>query len=106
MRLEGGRGEYVWYSSNDYEVEKLFQDGNGRTSEGACSQNVSTMFHIIVQDRQVTIVVDDPLCPVCRNVIGASIEFARDLSLLRGESFKACRLRESGCNLNMGSHSR
>ena len=37
MQLAGGRGEYVWYSPNDYEVEKLFQDGNGRTNEGACS---------------------------------------------------------------------
>jgi len=37
IRLDGGRGEYVWYSPDDYEVEKLFQDGNGRTNEGTCS---------------------------------------------------------------------
>lgn len=37
IRLDGGRGEYVWYSPNDYAVEKLFQDGNGRTNEGTCS---------------------------------------------------------------------
>ena len=52
---------------------------------GACSQNANTMFHIIIQDRQVTLVVDDPLSPVCRNVIRASKEFARELSLLRLE---------------------
>ena len=37
MQLEGGRGEYVWYSPNDYEVEKPFQNDSGRTSEGSCS---------------------------------------------------------------------
>jgi len=37
MQLAGGRGEYVWYSPNDYEVEKHFQNGKGRTNEGACS---------------------------------------------------------------------
>lgn len=53
--------------------------------QGADSQNANTMFHVIVQDHQVTIVVDDPSSPICRNVIGASIEFARDLSLGRLE---------------------
>ena len=52
---------------------------------GACSQNANTMFYIIVQARQVTLVVDDPLCPVCRSVIEASLEFARELSLGRLE---------------------
>ena len=53
--------------------------------QGACSQNANTMFHVIVQARQVTLVVDDPLCPVCRSVIEASREFARELSLWRRE---------------------
>lgn len=35
--LEGGRGEYIWYSPTDYSVGKQFQDGNGRSDEGACS---------------------------------------------------------------------
>ena len=53
--------------------------------QGACSQNANTMFHIIVQDRQVTLVVDDPLSPVCRSVIESSTEFASDLSMVRLE---------------------
>ena len=53
--------------------------------QGACSQNANTMFHIILQDRQVTLVVDDPLSPACRNVIGTLKEFARELSFLRLE---------------------
>ena len=37
LQLAGGRGDYVWYSPSDYEVEKKFQDGNGQTNEGACT---------------------------------------------------------------------
>ena len=53
--------------------------------QGACSKNVNTMFHILLQDRQVTLVVDDPLSPVCRNLIEASKGFASDLSMGRME---------------------
>ena len=52
---------------------------------GASSKNANTMFHIIVQDSQVTLVVDDPLNRVCRSVIEAATEFAKDLSMVRLE---------------------
>lgn len=55
---------------------------------GACAENTNTMFHILLQDRLVTIVVDDPAFAICQNVVGAAREFARDLSLGRLEFAK------------------
>jgi len=53
--------------------------------EGACDANANTMFHILLQARQVTVVVDDPLATVNRNVIGAAQGLSRDLFLGRQE---------------------
>lgn len=53
--------------------------------EGACDKNANTMFHILLQPQQVTVVVDDPSLPNNRNVIGAAQGLAIDLFLGRQE---------------------
>lgn len=53
--------------------------------EGACESNANTMFHIIQQANQLTIVVDNPTVIVNSNVIGAAEQLARELALGRQE---------------------
>lgn len=54
-------------------------------SEGACDANRDTMVHVLLQDRAVTVVVDDPSATVNQNVIGAVQDLAHDLFLGRQE---------------------
>lgn len=52
---------------------------------GACAENANKMFHVIVQQHQVTIVVDDPAATLNHNVTTAVDQFSKDLSLGRRE---------------------
>lgn len=61
------------------EMKKSWDD------EGACNKNVNTMFHVLLQPQQVTVVVDDPSFPINRDVIGAARGLASDLFLGRQE---------------------
>jgi len=60
-------------------IKQLWDD------EGACNANANTMFHVLLQAQQVTVVVDDPSITSNRNVICAAQDFARDLFLGRRE---------------------
>ena len=50
-------------------------------NEGACNQNRNSMFHVLLQQQQITIVVDDPSETTTRNVIQAAQALSRDLHL-------------------------
>ena len=52
---------------------------------GACHENRNSMFHVLLQPQQVTVVVDDPSEAVSQNVIGAAQGLSKDLSLGRLE---------------------
>lgn len=53
--------------------------------EGACEANANKMFHIILKDQQVTVVVDDPSVAINQNVFNAALQLSKDLSLGRQE---------------------
>ncbi|KAA1259538.1 hypothetical protein LF1_20720 [Rubripirellula obstinata] len=36
-QIAGGRGDFIWYSPNDYEVKKEQQNDHGKSDEGACT---------------------------------------------------------------------
>lgn len=52
---------------------------------GACRENRNSMFHVLLQPQQITVVVDDPFEAISRNVIGAAQDLSRDLFLGRLE---------------------
>lgn len=36
FQIDGGRGQFIWFSPNDYTVEQHQQNDQGKTDEGAC----------------------------------------------------------------------